>query len=96
MKKLSLSKKKISELSSEFASFVETNYLESKDLTHWNNNDYLNLVDEHYEEFVLFVSGEGLIDEKEKQYLLSYDEDIDAYIKEDAIEELRSLLDEDN
>ncbi len=92
MGNLKLTKAKISELGSEFAAFLNNHYLDKEDFADWDSNDYLNFVDEHYDEFVQYVSGEELIDEIEKEYLQSYDDDIDAFIKEVTIEELKDIL----
>ena len=51
MAKVKLSKERISELGSEFADFMCNNYLYNNDFSGWGNNDYLNFVEAHYEEF---------------------------------------------
>ena len=92
MAKVKLSKERISELGSEFADFMCNNYLDNNDFSGWGNNDYLNFVEAHYEEFIQNSLSEGLIDESEKEYLITYDDDTDAYIKEDAIEEIKTFI----
>ncbi len=92
MPKVKLSDSRISAIGKEFATILNDYCIEEENYKNWNSNDYRTFVDKHYDDFVLTAIDEGIIEQPEKKYFKSYDDEIHDRIKKVAIAELKILL----
>lgn len=88
-----LTEKRIDELSYYFAEYVIDNSL--VDNENLEDNDILSVLDESYDNFIIYIEGAELITDVEKKILIENEDDLDTYIKEEAIENVRDLLKEE-
>lgn len=92
MTKLKLTDLRISSLGKEYAIILNDYCIEEENYTNWNSNDYKIFVDKFYDEFVLTAIDEGIIEQTDKKYFKSYDDEVHDKIKKVAIDELKVLI----
>ena len=92
MDRIKLTDSKIFQISEEFASLLNDYCFEDDSYKNWELKEFRAFVDKHYDDFVLTAIDEGIIEQPEKKYFKSYDDEIHDRIKKVAIAELKILL----
>jgi len=94
MQKVKLSDSRISVIGKEFATILNDYCIEVENYADWNENDFKLFADKNYDDFVQVALYEGIVDTSEKKYFKTYTDEFHDRIKQVAIDELKTLLQE--
>lgn len=94
MPKVKLSDSRITAIGKEFATILNDYCIEVENYAEWKSNDYKLFADKNYDDFVQVALYEGIIDTSEKKYFKTYTDEFHDRIKQVAIDELKTLLQE--
>jgi hypothetical protein len=90
---LQLNEKRINELGMNLADFVVKNVSSNDDLSLYDKNKLLVIFDECYADFIRYAESHELFNKGEEKVLTENEADLDAYIKEIAINTVSETLD---
>jgi hypothetical protein len=90
---LQLNEKRINELGMNLADFAVKNIASNNDLSLYDRNKLLVMFGECYADFIRYAESHELLNKGEEKVLTENEADLDAYIKEIAINIVSETLD---